>query len=610
MALLLSCQGIGKAYGAVPLFEDLSFGIFDGDRIGLVGPNGSGKSTLLRILAGVEAPDRGTRSLRRGIQLGWVPQDATFPAGRSVQQIVSQALDGEPVDEAEKQARIAVVLGKMGLADPAAPVETLSGGQGKRLAIARELVREPDLLLLDEPTNHLDLDGILWLERLLAAEPTAYLVISHDRTFLDNVTGRMLEVDRRHAAGFLDVAGGYRRFLAEKEAALRGQAQLHESLANQLRRETAWLRRGPKARTTKSQARIDRAGRLATEVEDLAQRDTQRTARIDFTASERRTRRLLVAEGVVKHLGGRTVLEGVDLTLAPGTRLGLVGPNGSGKTTLLRLLAGELEPDAGTIERAPGLRVVYFDQRREQLDPQITLRRSLAPDGDQVVFRDRPVHVAGWAKRFLFRSEQLEMVVGRMSGGERARVLIARLMLRPADLLILDEPTNDLDIPTLEVLEESLIDFPGALVLVSHDRSLLESVANRVLALDGSGRAEPFADCEQWEQARRRRASAERAAPVLERQEARERRSGEAGASPPAAGPKRLSYNEKREWERMEESILAAEQALEACRRAALDPAIAADAGRLQQRYRELQAAQEEVDRLFARWAELEAKQG
>ncbi len=281
-----------------------------------------------------------------------------------------------------------------------------------------------------------------------------------------------------------------------------------------------------------------------------------------------------------------------------------MGPNGSGKSTLLKLLAGEVTPDAGTITAADDLRVVYFDQDREQLDPAVTLKRTLAPDGDQVIYRDRPLHVATWAKRFLFGSEMLEMPVGRMSGGERARVLIARLMLRPADLLILDEPTNDLDLETLEALEESLLDFPGALVLVTHDRFLFDRVSTTVLALDGRGGAARFADAAQAMEARR---AAE--------DEARAQASGERREAPPvrakgAPAVKRLSYNEQREWDAMEERILDAEGALEAAQKAAADPAVASDAGEVAARYAALQLAQEEVDRLYARWAELEDKGG
>jgi ATP-binding cassette subfamily F protein uup len=309
----------------------------------------------------------------------------------------------------------------------------------------------------------------------------------------------------------------------------------------------------------------------------------------------------VVAEGVTKGYGDREIVRGLDLVLSPGTRLGLLGSNGSGKSTLLRLLTRQETPDAGTVEHAPGLKVVMFDQHRGHLDPEVSLKRTLAPHGDSVVFQGRGLHVAGWAKRFLFRTEQLETPVGRLSGGEQARVVLARLMLEPADLLLLDEPTNDLDIPTLEVLEESLLEFPGALVLVTHDRYLLDRVSTRILALDGRGGAVPYADFDQWQNGRL--AAAESEKPAARRQPAAAKPAGDA-----AGKPRKLGYREQREWDEMEARILGAEATLEACREAAADPSVASDHQALGARIEALSAAQAEVDRLYARWAELEAK--
>ena len=600
MTLLLGCQGIAKAYGAAPLFADVSFGIHESDRIGLVGPNGSGKSTLLRVLAGLETPDAGTIALRRLARLAYVPQHPDFPSDRTLAEVLAHALQGDPLDqpldEAARHTRVQMTLGRAGFADPDATPATLSGGWRKRLAIARALVRAPDLLLLDEPTNHLDLDGILWLEQLLRDEAAAFLVVSHDRWFLEHVAGRMLDLDPVHAGGFFQTRGRYSEFLERKDAALREQARWQETLANRVRSEIDWLRHGPKARTTKSQARIREAGRLIEELAGVDARQERRAATIEFSATERRTKRLVVVEHAAKQLGERRVLDDVSLVLSPGTRLGVLGANGSGKSTLIRLITGELAPDRGRIERATGLRIAALDQDRSQLDPSVTLRRALAPQGNQVVFGERPIHVAGWARRFLFAPEQLSLPVGRLSGGEQARVLVATLMLQPADVLVLDEPTNDLDIPTLEVLEEALIEFPGAVVLVTHDRFLFEQVATTVLALDGRGAATPFADYRQWEAARRERAAA-----------APKPRSPSVPVAAKAA-TKRLTWAEQREWDAIEAAIVAAEETLARCHEAAHDPAVATRADELAARCRALQDAHEEVDRLYARWAELDAK--
>jgi ATP-binding cassette subfamily F protein uup len=601
--LLLSCHALTKSFGAAPLFDDLSFGIFEGDHIGLVGPNGSGKSTLLKILAGIEPASAGSRAARKLLRLGYVPQDPGFAPDTTVGSVLQAVLADEDLEEHEAQARIAVAMGKAGFVDEDQPTASLSGGWKKRLAIARELAREPELLLLDEPTNHLDVEGILWLEGLLPREPEAFLAVSHDRYFLEAVAGRLIELNRVLTEGLLDVRGRYSRYLERKDVLLAGQAAYQDSLRNRVRGELVWLSRKAKARTRKAQARVDDARRLQDELGDLESRARGAPVDIDFSGTRRKTKRLLVARGLTKSFGDRGIVRQLDLVLSPGLRLGLLGANGSGKTTLLRLLAGLEEPNAGTVERAPDLRVLMFHQDRSLLDPGVSLERTLAPAGDVVSFKGRPIHVAGWAKRFLFRSDQLQTPVGRLSGGEQARLLIARLMLEPADLLLLDEPTNDLDIPTLEVLEESLLEFPGALVLVTHDRYLLDRVSTRILALDGQGGATHFAEYAQWELARG--AAAENAPPsaTSRRPKAAPRR-----ATASEQKPRRLGYLEQREWEQMEGRILEAEERLETCQQAASHPEVATDHEALQERVAALAGAQAAVDRLYARWAELEAK--
>jgi ATP-binding cassette subfamily F protein uup len=594
-SLLLSCEAVSKAYGTRSLFEELSFGLFEGDQVGLVGPNGSGKSTLLKILAALESPDRGRRSIRGGVRLGYVPQDPVLPTGITAEDAVASALID--VGESDRPARVARALGRGGFADGRAAVDTLSGGWQKRLAIACALGPDPDVLLMDEPTNHLDVDGILWLESLLAEQARAVLFVSHDRYFLERVASRVLELDRVYPGGLFQSDGPYSEFLERRDRFLRGQAAYEESLANTVRREIEWLRRGAKARSTKAKGRIKETERLSAELQEARARSVAVTAGIELAASERKTRRLLTAHGVSKSLGGRSIVRELDLTLTPGMRLGLMGPNGSGKTTLLNLLEGTVAPDAGRIVRAEGLRLVRFEQDRSGLDPQQSLRRALAPAGDRVVFQGQSVHVASWAKRFLFRSEQLEVPVGRLSGGEQARILIARAMCEPADLLILDEPTNDLDIPTLEVLEERLAEFEGGLVLVTHDRFMLDRVSTTILALDGEGGAHMYADYAQWEAART--ASVPPPRPRALAPVPRER-----------SRPKRLGYVEQREWEGMEEAILIAEAAAESCRAAAEDPGIAPDAFELQRRYAALEEERAVVARLYDRWAELESKHG
>ena len=592
MAVLLSGSALSKSFGARVLFENLSLSLSEGDRVGLIGPNGSGKTTLLEILAGNDTPSAGTRALRKLTRLAYVPQDSVFNADDTVGSVLEAALDDLHLEDSEKRARIQVMLGRAGFDNPAAPAATLSGGWKKRLAIAAALVTAPDVLLLDEPTNHLDLEGILWLETAIQIVNTC-LVVTHDRYFLENVATRMVEVNAVYPQNTFQVNGNYSQFLEQREEFLEAQAKQQESLATKVRREIEWLRRGPKARTGKSKARIDSAGRLIQQLSAVTARSRTATAQIDFTASDRKTKRLIEAEGISKTLGGRRLFHNLNLTLAPGVRIGLVGANGSGKTTLLKILEGKLAPDEGLIRRADLLQIVSFAQDRgEHLDPDVSLRRTLCPEGDSVIYRERTVHVAGWAKRFLFRDEQLDMPVSRLSGGERARVMIARLMLAAADVLLLDEPTNDLDIPTLEVLEDSLLDFSGAVVLVSHDRYLLDRVSTVVIGLDGA-EGGVFADYSQWE--------ASRSEQPAEQPRAEEPR------PPSAEGAKRkLGYLEQREWDAMEAKILAAEQELAACQRNV--DASGSDAKRYMAAYEKLQVAQQRVEDLYTRWAELEAK--
>jgi ATP-binding cassette subfamily F protein uup len=596
---IINAQGISKAFGANPLFQNVSFTVSEGERIGLIGPNGSGKSTLLRVLAGDVKPDSGNIAVRKRIRLSYVEQDSKFKPGTTIQSVVESAMEGAAVPESERGTRFAETLGRAGFENLQVEASTLSGGWQKRLALVEALVQAPDILLLDEPTNHLDLAGIEWLEALLEAAAFACVVVSHDRYFLENVATEMTELNRTYPDGLLRVAGSYSRFLEKKEDFLHAQSKRQEALENLVHKEIEWLRRGAKARTRKSKARIDKAGELIGELADLNSRSRSGAAQIDFSATDRKTKRLIELENVSCEVGGRNLFTGLNFVITAGMRVGLVGPNGSGKTSLLRLLRGETVPASGEIQRADWLRIVYFDQTRE-LDPDVTLRRALAPEGDSVVYQDRMIHVASWAAKFLFAGEQLNQPVGRLSGGERARVLIAQLMLQPADVLLLDEPTNDLDIPTLDILEESLLEFRGSLVLVTHDRYMLDRVSTMVLGLDGQGGAGLFADYSQWE------------AWLAEQQQAA--MNGARSAAPTAdnarqsSTKKKLSYLEAREYETIEQRVAEAELVLQAKRVQLEDPQIVSDGPRLMTAHAEMDKAQETVDALYSRWAELEKK--
>lgn len=608
MPPIVNAQGLSKRYGIAPLFRNISFTISPGDRLGLIGPNGSGKSTLLEVLSGHVKPDGGDVAVRKGTKLSCVSQISEFNPNATVRSVIDAALAKSGVPETDRGYRTEEALHRAGFADPEIVTAALSGGWRKRLAIVEALVQQPDILLLDEPTNHLDLAGIHWLETLLENASFAYVVVSHDRYFLENVARQMVELNRAYEDGFLRVNGNYSKFLEAKEEYLHAQGKRQDALANLVHTEIEWLRRGPKARTTKSKSRIDKAHRMIGELSELNARTRTGAAGIDFSASQRQTKQLIRLDGVTQILGGRSLFENIDFAITAGMRVGLVGPNGSGKTTLLRLLRGDIEPTSGKIQKAHSLRIVHFDQNR-QFDPEVSLRRALAPDSDSVIYQDRVIHVASWAARFLFANEDLNRPVGKLSGGERARVLIAQLMLQPADVLLLDEPTNDLDIPTLEILEESLLEYRGALVLVTHDRYMLDRVSTIVLGLDGRGAAERFADYSQWEEwLGSQRTKSEAAAAAIAARERRERVNASTDQTTRAAGKKQLSHAEIREAASIEKRIAKAEADLQAKRAGLEAPEIATDAARLHEAYAQMVAAQKVVDELYARWAELESK--
>jgi ATP-binding cassette subfamily F protein uup len=599
MPTLLTCHEISKHFGMRELFHELSISFEDDEHVGFLGPNGAGKTTFLRILAGLVEPDGGRITKRRSAKVGFLPQEDRFAPGETAQSALAAALTDHPWEPHEKHTQVQITLSKFGFDQPLRPVEELSGGWRKRLAFARELIQRPDLLLLDEPTNHLDLGGIAWLEETLSTAPIAFLVVSHDRYFLERVTNRVVELNPVYAEGYFSVSGSYSTFVEKRAAFLEAQQVQQASLANIVRREEAFLKSNAKAQRTKSKVRTEEAYRLKDELRELGSRNAATLAAgVDFESTGRGSRKLLEAKGLAKSLGGKTLFTDVSLMLAPGTRVGLLGSNGSGKTTLIRVLTGALPPDQGTVVPAEGLRVVVFDQKREELPKKITLKQALAGKDDSVDFRGRNVHISAWAKRFLFRLDQLDMPVGELSGGEQARILIARLMLRPADLLVLDEPTNDLDIATLDVLEESLREFPGAIILVTHDRCMLDRVCTEIIGLDGAGGVGRFGDCAQWQAAQSRRAidaDARVTKPKPKKAETKIERKG-------------LTSRETSELKEIDAAIHEADERVSRCGLAVEDPDVAGDHVEAQRRWEELEAAKKQVAALYRRWEELEAK--
>ena len=593
MSLFLNCQNLGKSFGSRLLFEGLSLSIFSGDRVGLIGPNGSGKTTLLKMLAGKESPDEGTISAKRDLRIGYVPQTCTF-LDLKPEEVLMKAFPFEDErPDYERELLVKTWLTKLGFTGKEPSADRLSGGWKKRLSVAKELLLSPDLLLLDEPTNHLDLEGILWLEKFLMREAPSFLLVSHDRYFLQNMVNRTIEINPVYPHGLFSIEGSYSHFLEKKEEFLKGQLEQERSIASKARRELDWLRQSPKARTSKSKSRVADAHEILEELSQIQKRNTLKKAGVDFAATARETRKLLVATNVAKSAGERLLFHHLDFTLSPGTKIGLMGPNGSGKTTLLKMIAGEETPDQGTIKRADDLKIVYFDQHRLQLSDKMTLRQALSPKGDFISFRGQMVHVNGWCKRFLFSPNLLDMPLSKLSGGEKARISIAHLMLQPADLLLLDEPTNDLDIATLETLEESLLEFPGALVLIAHDRCMLDRVCNTLLALGDPQQTSFFADYSQWERAHREDGSLKKSKDV--KQETGQKKA-------------KLTYTEKHEYEQIEGKIAGLEEEVKRLNQSLEDPAIAEKPDQLQSLCSQIGLVENQIEQLYLRWEELEKK--
>jgi ABC transport system ATP-binding/permease protein len=596
MAPILRLDNVSLAFGSRPLLERASLQLEPGERVCIVGRNGEGKSSLLRLVTRAQLPDAGELWLRPGARLAVLEQDIIAVADATVEELVTGGLAADPLLESwEIPTRVATVLSQLGL-DGEARYAELSGGWRRRALLARALVIEPELLLLDEPTNHLDIPTIEWLETLLREFRGALLFVSHDRRFVDRVATRIVDLDRGHLSSW---PGNYSEYAAKKAAQLADETRANELFDKRLAQEEVWIRKGVEARRTRNEGRV--RALFTMREERRVRRDRTGQANMAVQESAPSSELVFEAEDASVAYGERTIFRGLTTRILRGERIGIVGPNGAGKSTLLKLLLGELEPTTGRVRRGGRLEVAYYDQQRAQLDLDAPVAHNINARSDFVLVNGQNRHISGYLRDFLFRPDQLLTPARALSGGERNRLLLARLFAQPANMLVLDEPTNDLDIDTLELLQELVADFAGTLLLVSHDRAFLDNVVTSLLVLEGDGRVQDFVGgYSDWARWRNERAAA--LATVK----------NPAVASPrqaPAATPARrkLSYKDQRELAELPAKLETLEQHRAELAARAADPTfyaqphaeVAADLARLADLDTRIESA-------FARWAELE----
>ena len=479
---LVVLDRVSMAYGHLPLLDEVQLQIDPGERIAMIGRNGTGKSTLLQIIGGDLPPDSGTVWRQPGAKVARLVQDVPLSANRPVSVVVGEGLgELDHHDEWQREHQTDMVMTRLSL-PPDAIVDTLSGGWKRRVLLARALVGQPDVLLLDEPTNHLDIEAIMWLEEYLASYEGAVIFVTHDRAFLERVANRIIEIDRGKLTSW---PGNFATFSRKKEEWLANEELASAKFDKKMASEEVWLRRGVKARRTRDEGRVKAL--MAMRAERAQRRDTIGNVRMQVSQADASGKMVFEAEGISKSFGDKKVVREFSVRVMRGDRIGLIGPNGAGKTTLLRMLLEELTPDTGTVRHGANVQIAYYDQQREQLDPERTVVETVGDGSDTVMVNGIQKHVHGYLQDFLFSPERARSPVKALSGGERNRLLLARLFTRPVNVLILDEPTNDLDLETLELLEEQLVEWPGTLLLVSHDRRFLDNVVTSTIAFEGHG---------------------------------------------------------------------------------------------------------------------------
>lgn len=603
---LISAHQISKSFSSKNLFRKISFSIDSDQRIGLVGPNGAGKSTLFKILAKQIQPDEGQISFSNSLRLGYLSQKPEFKADEIIYDCLMNQVD-DPYDGINI-AHAYELITKLNLdihpEKEFAKISELSGGWQKRVALARELMKKPNLILLDEPTNHLDIQSILWLEEFINSQnEISFMIITHDRAFLQNTCNTIFDLDPRNPDGLIKSNGSYVQYLETKAMLMDSQKRLEEKKRNTMLIEKDWLARGPQARLTKQKARINRAHELIDEVDQLENKNYVKKVEFDFGVNENSPKKLVELKSLSKRFSAESSLlfSGLDAMIRPGSRIGLLGRNGCGKSTLIQIILGHEAPTSGSAFLNPDIQVCYFEQGKETLNSQESVLRVICPEGDYVHLHGKPVFARSYLSRFSFNNQQMDMKVSQLSGGEQSRLLIAQLMLNPAHILILDEPTNDLDVETLDVLSECLSDFKGAVILVSHDRYFLDQNSNEIWAFPESEdkTITKFADYNQWlnwyESLQNKTSLAKTETAAAKKETA-------------SKTEKKLSFKEVNELKNMESIILTKEALLKEKQQELLLPHLSSDFKKLNELTTHVSELEIEIQKLYVRWEELEKR--
>lgn len=602
--VLITLQNITHEFSGKTLFKDLSLTISQGDKISLIGPNGAGKSSLLKIIAGIIEPEMGSIKKEKGLLVSYIEQNTEFKEKTPYEVLYNEALKNRNNYDASSLAKKCLMQNNI---DEDNDISAMSGGQKKRLAILKAMISSPDIVLFDEPTNHLDFNGIEMLENFLSSPNITWVLVTHDRTLLEKCPKRIIEIDSCYKNNSYEIQGNYKKFLEQKSLYIQSVINKQDAIKSVLRKENEWLSRMPKARGTKAKFRIENAYNLQEELEDTKKLLNKKQLEFVIQGTDRKTKELLKVKNLSFSFPNKPIVKDFSFLIRPKECVGILGNNGIGKTTLLNLLIGNIKGYEGEIKHAHNLKIKLFSQLRNEIPSDFTLSKALAPKSDSVVYQNKEIHIIAWAKKFLFTEADLSKPLSSLSGGEKARVYISRIITEDADLLVLDEPTNDLDISSIEVLEDAILEFQGAVLLVTHDRKLIDNLCDYCVGfVDNSGTILPFGDYEQWINylKKKKKEDSKNNSNIKEKEKSKS--NGEDKKQ--NAQNKKLSFKEKKELDEIMGVISSKEEELDNTKNMLNMQEITKDHIKLKEVSENISKLEDELKRLYDRWEELESR--